>query len=897
MNRILSIAVTLVMFSTASYAADDAQLDAQTQQKVVETVKEYCGLMQEFAADVEKIDNMETIYAMCENNNVSVFNDLTTGSTKDISDNAMPLQQYMMMLTDKFENNVKTSYSGYKYLKAVVQPSPLEDFDAATYAFVKVDKQVKAPGINATHHLNIIVNTATMKVSSTTSENFEDPQGIYLQALELYNSKNYKKAIPLFERVSVLQRFPGRYRAKSMLGWIYTDQSNFEKAYEQLREASEEDPLGKVLLASKILLSNQVPVTLRNSTQGIRILRALGEVRDKEIPQMHLIAKAALYDAQIDLKTMQPKLNLPQIVFEKLTNDLISDPQSTEIFKIRGYIGKAYLESENPDESKAALENIGKAEALWDKIKSPQKMLWGIDAQIIVLKWSLYKKTQGPQFVLRYAKKMKDNPYAAPIVAMVLLQDREIDGALLLDLFRKGAELDDPFSTYIVSLSHYPSNPSGMMSDYENNWFGELLYAMDNSRLKGWMNFCLFLIADKGQKRSAEEFMKWNQKAIDLGDLNAIEDRAYFEACNVPPCENVDIAVALERVCKTASANKRRITKIMNIYWGAYDRERIDELNIPFEQTQTYKILKSLDEQGNGAASYLLHEEYSHRQNEELSLYYMERSKDAGCYYGIFDYANYLRKKSDLIQAFKLFNELTVYPKSMAYGRMGLITVEQQNYEAAKRLYHIGREVELDYFCCEGLSDMYFEGHGYDKDMKGAKYYIDDAINFYKLDHFADNDESNPGPTLKRLMDKRSEIERLLADIGNSNPSVKPQQAQVSARPDNQGSTQQLNDEIQMPQFPNGMKSLGQFINENVQYPEDAWEQKIEGRVIVSFVVDIDGTITDVEVEQKVYPSLDAEAARVVKSMPKWKPANNQGLPVRMRYKLPLTFTIPSSEK
>ena len=192
---------------------------------------------------------------------------------------------------------------------------------------------------------------------------------------------------------------------------------------------------------------------------------------------------------------------------------------------------------------------------------------------------------------------------------------------------------------------------------------------------------------------------------------------------------------------------------------------------------------------------------------------------------------------------------------------------------------------------------MYFEGHGYDKDMKGAKYYIDDAINFYKLDHFADNDESNPGPTLKRLMDKRSEIERLLADIGNSNPSFKPQQAQVSARPDNQGSTQQLNDEIQMPQFPNGMKSLGQFINENVQYPEDAWEQKIEGRVIVSFVVDIDGTITDVEVEQKVYPSLDAEAARVVKSMPKWKPANNQGLPVRMRYKLPLTFTIPSSEK
>ena len=104
----------------------------------------------------------------------------------------------MMMLTDKFENNGKTSYSGYKALKTVVQPSPMEGFDAARYAFVKVDKQVNAPGINATHHLNIIVNTETMKVSSTTSGDYEDHQGIDLQALELYNNPAYNKAIPLF---------------------------------------------------------------------------------------------------------------------------------------------------------------------------------------------------------------------------------------------------------------------------------------------------------------------------------------------------------------------------------------------------------------------------------------------------------------------------------------------------------------------------------------------------------------------------------------------------------------------------------------------------------------------------------------------------------------------------
>ena len=143
------------------FAANETKLDAKTQQQVVEKVKEYCTLMKEFSGDVEKIDNMETIFGICENSNVSVFNDLTVPSARDISVNSMPLQQYMMMLTDKFENNVKTSYSGYKYVKTIVQPSPLEGFDAASYAFVKVNKQVNTGSYKAKMNLNVIVNTET----------------------------------------------------------------------------------------------------------------------------------------------------------------------------------------------------------------------------------------------------------------------------------------------------------------------------------------------------------------------------------------------------------------------------------------------------------------------------------------------------------------------------------------------------------------------------------------------------------------------------------------------------------------------------------------------------------------------------------------------------------------
>ena len=94
MKKNLSVIVLLLaLVSTACFAADETQLDAQTQQKVVDRVKEYCQLMQEFSADVEKIDNMETIYDMCENNNVSVFNDLSLSAAKDIGNNSMPMHQ------------------------------------------------------------------------------------------------------------------------------------------------------------------------------------------------------------------------------------------------------------------------------------------------------------------------------------------------------------------------------------------------------------------------------------------------------------------------------------------------------------------------------------------------------------------------------------------------------------------------------------------------------------------------------------------------------------------------------------------------------------------------------------------------------------------------------------
>lgn len=96
----------------------------------------------------------------------------------------------------------------------------------------------------------------------------------------------------------------------------------------------------------------------------------------------------------------------------------------------------------------------------------------------------------------------------------------------------------------------------------------------------------------------------------------------------------------------------------------------------------------------------------------------------------------------------------------------------------------------------------------------------------------------------------------------------------------------------QMPSFPGGQTALMQYLSSNVMYPVDAQENGIQGRVTVSFVVERDGSITEVKVVRPVAPSLDKEAVRVISSMPKWKPGKQDGVNVRVMFTIPIAFRL-----
>jgi protein TonB len=96
----------------------------------------------------------------------------------------------------------------------------------------------------------------------------------------------------------------------------------------------------------------------------------------------------------------------------------------------------------------------------------------------------------------------------------------------------------------------------------------------------------------------------------------------------------------------------------------------------------------------------------------------------------------------------------------------------------------------------------------------------------------------------------------------------------------------------QMPSFPGGAGALMKYLSENIKYPVVAQENGVQGRVVVSFVVERDGSITDVKVAKSVDPSLDREAMRVVRSMPHWIPGKQNGSAVRVKYNVPVSFRL-----
>ena len=100
-----------------------------------------------------------------------------------------------------------------------------------------------------------------------------------------------------------------------------------------------------------------------------------------------------------------------------------------------------------------------------------------------------------------------------------------------------------------------------------------------------------------------------------------------------------------------------------------------------------------------------------------------------------------------------------------------------------------------------------------------------------------------------------------------------------------------------MPEFPGGTVALMKYLSDYVRYPNEALKDAIEGRVIANFIVNGDGSISDITIVRSLHPLLDAEEVRVINAMPKWSPATQRGKPVGIRFTLPVSFSLNKLER
>jgi protein TonB len=154
-----------------------------------------------------------------------------------------------------------------------------------------------------------------------------------------------------------------------------------------------------------------------------------------------------------------------------------------------------------------------------------------------------------------------------------------------------------------------------------------------------------------------------------------------------------------------------------------------------------------------------------------------------------------------------------------------------------------------------------------------------------------------PAPETPEIIQVVEEKVETRIEINTEDDASKRQMEAFVPPPPPKPKVEEVTEEIfvvveEQPEFPGGNTAMMKFLSNNIKYPVIAQENGIQGRVITNFVVERDGSITDVQVVRGVDPSLDKEAIRVIQSMPKWKAGKQRGSAVRVRFTLPVVFRL-----
>ena len=335
-----------------------------------------------------------------------------------------------------------------------------------------------------------------------------------------------------------------------------------------------------------------------------------------------------------------------------------------------------------------------------------------------------------------------------------------------------------------------------------------------------------------------------------------------------------------------------------------------------------YKSNLALAESGDAAAQYYvgyaLYKGIGVEQNYEEAVTWLEKAADqddsrAQYYLGLC-YENGTGVEKDEAKAVKLYSKAGLSQALAAY-RLGYCYYKgigvAQDFEKAHKAFQQATTKNVPEAMFQ-LGNMYYNGEGVTRNYKDAVNWYNTAAeagnveamcalgHCYKLGKGVKADKYMAIIWYERAAEQGSEETRsYLGDSYVPPKSAEKKENEAVTEPEKkdgvEGDDGTEEDVVYYgaevkPEFPGGKEALLMYLKRSIRYPTVSLERGAQGSVVVQFVVDKDGSITDIEVIKSVDPDLDKEAIRVVQGMPKWVPGMQNGKPVRAKYTLPITF-------
>ena len=257
--------------------------------------------------------------------------------------------------------------------------------------------------------------------------------------------------------------------------------------------------------------------------------------------------------------------------------------------------------------------------------------------------------------------------------------------------------------------------------------------------------------------------------------------------------------------------------------------------------------------------------------------------------YGAYKIRQDTTKRNNMAMLFLLLGIAAIVGIFFAYGGIAnAIAASEERNEGTEALEMVMEEQEQE--------EQEEEEIVYDIQPEEEQVQQDQLMNSEKFTDYAMDDEAPQEVTKTQDETEKSDvaISSVTFDQGSDEGQQVLKQNEVVVEKVEQKEEETKVFEVveQMPQFPGGDGALMQYLSSHIKYPVVAEENGIQGRVVCTFVVERNGSITDVRVVKSVDPSLDKEAVRVIKGMPNWIPGKQNGSAVRVKYTVPVTFRL-----